>query len=198
MNSYTGQSSKLQKLVILALLGTISMVLMFLKFPLPFLPPYLKVDVSDIPALLAAILFSPLAGIVVEALKNGLYMIFTGVSDPIGVGANFLAGVLFIVPVAVIYRRGKTMKSLLIGLIFGSVFMAVTMSVLNYFLILPAYSWFMGWETMSADVKWMTIVAGILPFNVIKGAIAGSLFIMLFVKMKDWIEQKTVRRQSAA
>ncbi|WP_258871096.1 ECF transporter S component, partial [Halobacillus trueperi] len=96
MDSYTGHSSKLQKLVILALLGTISMVLMFLKFPLPFLPPYLKVDVSDIPALLAAILFSPLAGIVVEGLKNGLYMIFTGVSDPIGVVANFFAGVLFI------------------------------------------------------------------------------------------------------
>ncbi|REJ06823.1 ECF transporter S component [Halobacillus trueperi] len=197
MDSYTGQSSKLQKLVILALLGTISMVLMFLKFPLPFLPPYLKVDVSDIPALLAAILFSPLAGIVVEALKNGLYMIFTGVSDPIGVVANFFAGVLFIVPVAVIYRKGKTMKSLILGLVFGSVFMAVTMSVLNYFLILPAYSWFMGWETMSADVKWMTIVAGILPFNVIKGAIAGSLFIMLFVKMKDWIEQKSVRQSAA-
>lgn len=197
MNSFTGHSSKLQKLVILALLGTISMVLMFLKFPLPFLPPYLKVDVSDIPALLAAILFSPLAGIVVEGLKNGLYMIFTGVSDPIGVVANFFAGVLFIVPVAIIYRKGKTMKSLVLGLVFGSVFMAVTMSVLNYFLILPAYSWFMGWETMSTDVKWMTIVAGILPFNVIKGAIAGSLFIMLFVKMKDWIEQKSVRQSAA-
>src|SRR5690625_1337600 len=51
----------LLKLIILALLGTISLVLFFFNFPLPFLPPYLKIDFSDIPALMASLIFSPMA-----------------------------------------------------------------------------------------------------------------------------------------
>lgn len=198
MNPNTGQSSKLLKLIILALFGTISMILMFLNFPLPFLPQYLKVDFSDVPALLAAILFTPIAGIIVEALKNGLYLIYTGAADPIGVVANFFAGALFILPVAFIYHKFKSTKSLVSGMVTGAVIMALGMGVLNYFIILPAYSWFMGWETMSAQVKWITILAGILPFNVLKGIIAGTLFVLLFIKMKPWIEQKRVQSSPGA
>ncbi|MGI8315715.1 ECF transporter S component [Halobacillus mangrovi] len=198
MNPQTGQSSKLLKLIILALLGSISMVLMFLNFPLPMLPQYLKVDFSEVPALIAAILFTPMAGVVVEGLKNTLYLIYTGAADPVGVVANFAAGTLFVVPVAMIYHKYKSTKSLVSGLVTSSVIMAIGMSVLNFFLILPAYSWFMGWETMSTNVKWATILAGILPFNVIKGIVIGALFVPLFVKMKPWLEQKKIRSSSAA
>ncbi|CDQ21374.1 Riboflavin transporter FmnP [Halobacillus karajensis] len=198
MNPYTGQSSKLLKLIILALFGTISMVLMLLNFPLPLLPQYLKVDFSDVPALLAAILFTPAAGVVVEGVKNGIYLIYTGAADPIGVVANFFAGILFVFPAAVIYHKFRSVKSLITGLFLSSILMAVVMSVLNYFLILPAYSWFMGWESMSAQVKWVTILAGILPFNLIKGIVASALFVLLFGKMKAWIEQKSVNPSKAA
>ncbi|ELK45958.1 MULTISPECIES: ECF transporter S component [unclassified Halobacillus] len=197
MNPYTGQSSKLLKLVILALFGSISMVLMFLNFPLPFLPPYLKVDFSDVPALIAGILFTPAAGIIVEGLKNLLYLIYTGAGDPVGVVANFAAGVLFVAPVAMIYHKFKTTKSLVSGLVFSAVIMALGMSVLNYFLVLPAYSWFMGWETMSAQVKWATVLAGILPFNALKGIIIGALFVPLFIKLKPWLEQKRIQSSAA-
>ncbi|WP_079526860.1 ECF transporter S component [Halobacillus hunanensis] len=198
MNQYTGQSSKLLKLIILSLFGSISMVLMLLNFPLPMLPQYLKVDFSEVPALVAAILFTPAAGIIVEGLKNTLYLIYTGAADPVGVVANFLAGVLFIVPVALFYHKFKNVKSLVSGLVTGSVIMAIGMSVLNYFLFLPAYSWFMGWETMSAQVKWVTVVGAVLPFNALKGVIVGVLFIPLFIKLKPWIEQKRVKTSSAA
>ncbi|MBA2175788.1 ECF transporter S component [Halobacillus locisalis] len=192
------QSSKLFRLIILALFGSISMVLMLVNFPLPMLPPYLKIDFSEIPALIAAILFTPVAGIVVEGLKNTLYLIYTGAADPVGVVANFTAGVLFVVPVAMIYHKFKSTKSLVSGLVIGSIIMTVAMSVLNYFLVLPAYSWFMGWETMSASVKWTTIIAGILPFNALKGIIVGTLFVLLFAKMEPWLKQKRVRSSTAA
>ncbi|WP_089752163.1 ECF transporter S component [Halobacillus alkaliphilus] len=198
MNPYAGQSSKLLKLIILALMGSISMVLMLLNFPLPMLPQYLKVDFSEIPALIAAILFTPLAGVIVEGLKNALYLIYTGAADPVGVMANFAAGVLFVVPAAMVYHKFKSTKSLVSGIVASSIIMAAGMSVLNYFLILPAYSWFMGWETMSSNVKWITILAGILPFNAIKGIIIGALFVPLFIKLKPWIEQKSVRSSKAA
>src|SRR5699024_528627 len=64
------------------------------------LPPYLKVDFSDVPALIAGLVFSPLAGILVVFLKNALYFVATGATDPIGVAANFIAGTLYVFPVA--------------------------------------------------------------------------------------------------
>lgn len=190
MQTTKTQSSKLLKLIILALLGTISLVLLFINFPLPFLPPYLKIDFSEVPALIAALLFTPMAGIIVEAIKNLLYLIFTGAGDPIGVVANFVAGVLFVVPVSMLYHKFKGNKSLISGLVTGTVVMALGMSVLNYFVILPAYSWFMGWETMSNTVKLSTVLVGVLPFNVVKGIILAVLFVPLYIKLKPWIEQK--------
>lgn len=190
MQTTKSQSSNLLKLIILALLGTISLVLLFINFPLPFLPPYLKIDFSEVPALIAALLFTPMAGIIVEAIKNLLYLIFTGAGDPIGVVANFVAGVLFVVPISMVYHKFKGNKSLVSGLITGTVVMALGMSVLNYFIILPAYSWFMGWETMSSTVKLSTVLIGVLPFNVVKGIILAVLFVPLFMKLKPWIEQK--------
>ncbi|WP_100013234.1 ECF transporter S component [Lentibacillus sediminis] len=185
----TNQSSSLLKLIILALMVTISLVLFFLNFPLPFLPAYLKIDFSDIPALMASLVFSPMAGVVVVGIKNALYLLISGAGDPIGVAANFLAGVMFVVPVSMLYHRFKGVKSVVSGLVTGTVIMAVGMSVLNYLFILPAYSWFMGWD-MSAQAMWIAVIAGVLPFNMIKGIVIGLLFVPLFIKMRVWIEQK--------
>ncbi|RCW66925.1 ECF transporter S component [Saliterribacillus persicus] len=196
MKKATKQSSRLLKLIILALFGTISMVLMFLNFPLPFLPPYLKIDFSDVPALIAGILFTPIAGVAVEGIKNLLYLIYTGAGDPIGVIANFTAGTLFVLPVAIIYHRMKSAKNLLTGLIVGTVAMAFGMGILNYLVILPAYSLFMGWESMSSTVKLSTVMVGILPFNLIKGIIVAMLFIPLFSKLKPWLDRKRLSFQT--
>ncbi len=186
------QSARLLKLIIIALLGTISMVLLFLNFPIPFLPPYLKIDFSEVPALIAGLLFTPVAGILVEAIKNLLYLLYTGAADPVGVVANFVAGTLFIYPVALLYHKLKGKKSIVTGLITGTVVMALGMGVLNYLVILPAYSWFMGWETMSGTVKLTTVLGGVLPFNFVKGVILTTLFIPLFSKLKPWIDHKRV------
>src|SRR5690625_2566804 len=112
MHTTNMSSSKLVKLIILALLGTISLVLFFLNFPLPFLPPYLKIDFSEVPALIAAFIFSPIAGVIVIGVKNLLYLAVSGAGDPIGVIANFLAGVMFVVPVAFLYHKYKGVKSI--------------------------------------------------------------------------------------
>ena len=165
------QSSKLLKMIILALLGTISLVLLFLNFPLPFLPPFLKIDFSEVPALIAAFIFSPIAGVIVVGIKNLLYLAIGG-GEPVGVAANFLSGLLFVVPVALIYHKYKSVKSIMSGLVVGTVVMAIAMSVLNYLVILPVYAWFMGMEEMKIEaVKRVAVLYGVFPFNLIKGII---------------------------
>jgi len=184
------QSSKLLKMIILSILGTISLLLLFLNFPLPILPSYLKIDFSEVPALIAAFIFSPIAGVIVEAIKNILYLLVGG-GEPVGVSANFIAGVLFVVPVSVFYHKYKRTKSVISGLIIGTIVMAVAMSVLNYFVMLPVYAMVMGMEEMQiASVKKVAVLYGILPFNLLKGIILGLVFTPLFLKMRQWIESK--------
>ncbi|KGX86739.1 ECF transporter S component [Pontibacillus litoralis] len=190
MQPSKGSSSKLVKLITLSLMGTIALLLMLLDFPLPMLPPFLKVDLSDIPALFAALLFSPIAGVIVEVFKNGLHFML-GSGDPIGSLANLLAGIMFILPVSMFYHRFKTVKSIVSGLVTGTIIMAIGMSVLNYFVILPAYAWLMGFEVEGTKLGYIT--AGIIPFNVIKGVIVSLLFIPLFMKLKPWLEQKQAK-----
>src|SRR5699024_2378878 len=94
----------------------------------------------------------------------------SGATDPIGVAANFIAGSLFVFPVAYFYHRYQGVKSIIIGLIVGTVGMAVIMSVLNYFIILSAYSLLVGMES-NYSIKWLSVVGGVLPFKFIKGVI---------------------------
>jgi len=190
----TNRSSKLTKMVVIALLATVSLVLFFISFPLPLLPPYLKVDLSDVPALIAGMIFSPLTGVLVVFLKNLMYFAFKGATDPIGIPANFVAGALYVFPVAYFYHKYKGVKSVIVGLVIGTVAMAIIMSILNYLIILPAYSWVMGiddWVTSTA--KKATVLGAILPFNFLKGVIVSIIFIPMFIKLRQWIEQKQIQ-----
>src|SRR5690625_779172 len=182
-------------MIVVSLLAALSLVLFFISFPLPLLPPYLKVDFSDVPALMAGLIFSPLAGIVVVFLKNVTYFIATGATDPVGVLANFIAGTVFIYPVAYLYHRVSGIKSIIVGLVIGTIIMTFVMGILNYFFILPAYALLMNLE-MNPTVKLATVMGGVLPFNLIKGMIVGILFSLLFLKMKQWIEQKRIELAS--
>ena len=184
--------SQVRTMMLLAILGAWGVILRFFEFPILPAAPFLKIDFSDVPAMMAALIFSPIAGVIVLAIKNVLYWLVSGAGEPIGVLSNFVAGLMFIVPVALFYHKFKGVKSIVSGLVTGTIVMAFGMSVLNYFLILPAYGWFMGWE-MSETIRWNTVLIGILPFNMIKGMIVGLLFVPLFVKMRSWIEQKQAK-----
>jgi riboflavin transporter len=173
--------------ILIGMLSAVSYVLMLLNFPIPPFPSFLMVDFSDVPALIAAITLGPVAGILVELMKNVLDYVMTG-SDtgiPIGHFANFMAGISFILPVYFVYNRIQSKKGMLTGLIAGTLFMAVLMSVLNYILILPAYKYFMNFELPST-----IIVTGILPFNILKGILIAVVFTLLFTRMHVWLNKQ--------
>lgn len=180
---------KLRSFVTIAMLSSISFILMFLNFPLPYFPVFLEIDFSDVPALIAAIIMGPVAGILVELIKNILNWLFMGAPTgvPVGHMANFATGLLFILPVYYIYKRMSNLKGLSLGLVAGTFSMAIGMSILNYVAFLPMYTYFLGMGTF--DMKEM-IVLGILPFNIIKGILIMVLVLMLFRTMKKWIEDQ--------
>lgn len=178
----------LRRFVTIAMLGSISFVLMLLNFPLPGLPSFLKIDFSDVPALIAAITMGPLAGILVELLKNVMEWIYVGspTGVPVGQMANFATGILFILPVYFVYNRIESVKGLSIGLIVATASMTIGMALLNYFAFIPMYAYFMNYELEAYE----TIVLGIIPFNLIKGVMLFVIVLLLFKTMNKWIAQQ--------
>ncbi|KAA0549248.1 ECF transporter S component [Bacillus sp. BGMRC 2118] len=171
-------------LVSIGMLSSISYLLMLLNFPLPLFPNFLFIDFSDIPALIATIMFGPLAGIIVVLLKNVINFLMLGspTGVPVGHIANFLAGTIFILPTYFVYKKIGEKKGLMIALGVGTIVMSVVMSILNYFLILPAYTYFL----QAPDMRNL-VVPAIFPFNLIKGVLMSSVFILVFVRIKGWI-----------
>ena len=183
---------KVKALVAIAMLSSIAYILMLLNFPIPPFPNFLKIDFSDIPALIGALIFGPIAGILIELIKNILDYFMTGSETgvPVGHFANFISGLVFILPTYYIYKKLKTKNGMTLALVVGTCLMAVIMSVLNYFVLLPAYTFFLNMPVMSGPETRQYIVAGVLPFNIIKGIAMSLVFMLLFKKMKPWINKQ--------
>lgn len=187
-------NKKLRRMIIIAMLASVATVLMQFNFPLPAMPGFLKFDFGEIPAVIAVMTLGPVAGIAVELIKNILHWLLSGspTGVPVGEIANFTTGLLFILPIYYIFNKFRTIKGLVAGLIAGTVSMAVGMTLLNYALFLPMYTYFLNVPPVTGDALFAMLYFGILPFNLLKGALLMVLTILLFSRMKSWIEKQRV------
>ncbi|GAA0110081.1 ECF transporter S component [Clostridium tertium] len=178
MNSQ--QNKNLNKLIKISLLGAIAVVLMYFDFPIPFLPfPWLKIDLSDIPALMGAFAFGPMAGIVVELIKNLLILIVKGTSTYfVGELANFIVGVSLVAPAAWVYHRNKSRKNALLGMALGTLSIEIIGIIANVYLLLPAFGMNMVKDEL---IQYVTI--GLLPFNGIKSILVCGITYVLYKRV---------------
>ena len=176
-----------KRLITISMLSAIAFILTFIKFPLPFLPPYLTLDFSDVPTLLATFLLGPVAGILVALIKNILNFLFN-MGDPVGPVANFLAGVSFLLSAYYVTKRqgrhGDKPRSLLTGLVIGTDVMTIVLSILNYFVLLPLYGMIFNLSDIVHNLK-VIIVSGVIPFNIIKGIVISIIFYFIFNRIKN-------------
>ena len=133
--------SRTHKLAVTAMLSAVAFVLMFIEFPIPALiPSFVKLDISDLPELLAAFSMGPLYGVAVTLVKNLLFILLHGTSSAyVGELFNFLMGSVFAFSAGFIYQRKNSRQSALIGSIVGAALMALISVPLNYFVVYPAY-----------------------------------------------------------
>lgn len=133
--------SRTHKLTVTAMLSAVAFVLMFIEFPIPALiPAFVKLDISDLPELLAAFSLGPVYGVVVALLKNILFSILHGTSSAyVGEVFNFIMGAVFAFSAGLVYKLHKSRRGALIGALIGAALMSVLSVPLNYFVVYPAY-----------------------------------------------------------
>lgn len=167
------------KMIKISLLSALALILMYFDFPVIPLFPWLKIDLSDVPALLGAFGFGPLAGVLIELIKNILIILIKGSGTGlVGEVANFLVGIALILPASIVYHIDKKKKTAIFGMFLGIICMEIMGIISNVFLLLPAY----GMQMSSVELlKYVTV--GLIPFNCIKGIIVSVLTYALYKKV---------------
>lgn len=187
-----------QKIVILGLFACISGLLMYVETPLPFLPPFLKLDISGVPVLIAAFIFGPFEAIAVALIKDLVHLMSTQTGG-VGELADFLILASFSFVVAYIYDKRKSKKGAGVALLSGAVTIAIMGALTNKFLLIPFYSKIMPIDAIVGACNKVNpmidsintyIYFGVIPFNVIKGAIISFITLLVYKRLSVYIKSK--------
>ena len=191
--TFAKQAARTHRLAVAGMLSAVAFVLMYIEFPIPALiPSFIKLDVSDLPELLAAFALGPIWGVVVTLAKNLLFSILHGTSSNyVGELCNFLLGSVFSFTAGLIYHHGKTRKSALLGAVAGAALMAVVSVPVNYFVVYPAYVVVYGMPMEAivgmyqairpnADSLMKCLVMFNLPFTFCKGLLDVALCFLIY------------------
>ena len=191
--SFARQAQRTHHVAVASMLSAVAFVLMYVEFPIPALiPSFIKLDVSDLPELLAAFALGPIWGVVVTLAKNLLFSILHGTSSNyVGELCNFLLGSVFSFTAGLIYHHGKTRKSALLGAVAGAALMAVVSVPVNYFIVYPAYVVVYGMPMEAivgmyqairpnADSLMKCLVMFNLPFTFCKGLLDVALCFLIY------------------
>ncbi|MCR5262563.1 MAG: ECF transporter S component [Clostridiales bacterium] len=178
-NSVTEKSlSYIRYITVTAIMAAVAAVLQLLEFPLPMLiPPFIKFDFSELPALISAFALGPVSGVTVCLIKN-VVKLLTSQSGGIGELSNFLIGACFVGVAGVIYKHNRTRKGALIACLAGSAAMAVLSLPINYYITYPFYSKFMPidqivrmYQEINPNVNGLVgcLIIFNIPFTFMKG-----------------------------
>ncbi len=196
MNTLKKSTWNTKTMTKISVLGVISFILMYFKFPIAWLaPPFLKLDISDLPSLLGAFALGPMAGVLIQLLKNILNLVFEGTTTAfVGEFVNFFSGSVFAFIAGMIYFRKKDLKNAIIGMVSGIIAMTAIMAISNYYVIFPLYAKLFGWPIEKlvemgtavtdrvVNLKTM-IVYTVIPFNLVKGFLTALVTTIIYKKI---------------
>lgn len=189
------RTKKLVKILQISIFAAIGTVLTFFEVPVFFVPSFYKLDFSDIIVLISGFSLGPLAGVLTELLKVLLKLLIKG-STTVGVGdfAAFVTGVALMLPSAVFYKKHRSFKGACAAMALGVVCLTVVSSVINYFILLPAYEILFSISENSIISlgnainpliidKFTFVLFAVCPFNLLKGILICAATLMLYKRL---------------
>ncbi len=187
-----------RKMTVTAMLSAIAFVLMFLDTAVPIMPSFIKLDLSELPALMAAFALGPVWGVIVCLIKNLLHLLMTQTGG-VGELSNFILGAAFVLPAGLIYHHKKTKKNAIIGALVGAVIMGAISFPSNYFIVYPVYYNFMPKEVIVAAYQALVPFANIdsiakcllffnVPFTIVKGLLSAIITILIYQPLRPLLK----------
>lgn len=160
---------KTRTMVSAALLGALSFVIRQFSFPF-FIAPFLKVEFSEMPVLLAGVFLGPGVGLCVQAIKDILLVLLRG-SALWGVFSDFVCGGCLVLFFSLVWRRQENRILRLLSASALSILLRCILSVpLNYLVLSMQFG-------HSLEQITGMLAPAVIPFNVFKSLCNIALFV---------------------
>ena len=178
-------------LTVTAMLSAIAFILMFLDFSVPVMPNFIRMDLSELPALIGAFAMGPACGVWVCLVKNLLHLFMTSTGG-VGELSNFVLGVAFVLPAGLIYKHKKNKKSAITGALIGALCMALFSFPSNDFVVYQIYTKMMpmdviigAYQAIVPSVKelWQCLLFFNVPFTFVKGLFSVLITMVVYKKI---------------
>ena len=197
-----------RSIAVAAMLSAVAFVLMFIEFPVPIMPAFIKFDISDIPALVGAFSLGPVYGVVIELIKNLLHGVIKGTTSAwIGELSNFTLGAVMCLAAGFIYKAKKTRVNAIVASIVGAVAMGVISLAVNYFVIYPMYFFLAGFpkdmvigmyqailgsiaETPTSNALFNCLLVFNVPFTIVKGLVDALICFFIYKPLSRLINKQ--------
>ena len=188
--------SPARRVSIIGICAAIATVLHILDFPVIFLAPeFYKLDFSELPVLLCGFYLGPSATVACEGVKILLKLLVKGTSTAfVGDFANFVVGCSFVLPATIWYHIHKSRHGAVIGLILGTVSMALLGSAFNAVYLLPKFAELYG-IPLDVIISMGTAIRGgvhsvttfvmlcVAPLNLFKGIMVSVPTLLLYKRV---------------
>lgn len=211
-NGVTERILNTRKIAMIGMFSAVSAILMLFELPMPFAPFFYKLDFSELPALIAAFAFGPVAGVMVEFCKIVLKLLLKSTSTAfVGELANFAVGCSFVLPASTLYLFRKSKKTAVIGCIAGTIILTVFGTAFNAVYLLPKFAQLygmplealigMGTEINAAITDITSFVCfAVAPLNLIKGTSVSVVTLLIYKSLSPILKESgfKVRTRKAA
>lgn len=177
---------KTHRLSTIAILGALSFVFMFFNFPIIPGADFLKVELSVLPILVGLVIYDLKAAYAILLLRSLLKLLLNneGVNTYIGLPMNILALGIFVALFALIWKNKQSGKTFLMASVLGSLALTGAMLLLNYVYAIPLYATFANFDIAAYIGVAKYLLAMVLPFNLVQGAIFSLTFAAVATALK--------------
>ena len=193
-----GSRVNVRKMTVTAMLSAVAFVLMFLDTAVPIMPSFIKLDLSELPALMASFALGPMWGAIVCLIKNLLHLTMTQTGG-VGELSNFILGASFVLPAGLIYKCKKSKGNAILGAIIGALFMGIISFPSNLYIVYPVYYNFMPKEVIIDAYQVLVPFAKIdsiekcllffnVPFTFVKGLISAIITILIYKPLRPLLK----------
>lgn len=183
-----------------AMLTAVAVVLQYIEISIPIMPSFIKLDFSDLPELIGAFAYGPVAGVLIALFKNLIHMAVSQ-SGFTGELSNFILGAVFALVAGLIYKHKKTKGNAVIAGVCGALAMAVVSLPSNYFIIYPLYYSVLGFPEEAVLGMYQALLPGVdsiaeallifnVPFTFVKALICVLVSLVIYKPLSPLLKGK--------
>ena len=174
--------NKTKKIAQIGVFSALSIILYYIRFPLPIFPPFLQVQFSNLPIIIISLCMGAKTGMLVLLIKTIIGAMFSfGESYAVGELMDLIIGTAVVLTSTLTYNHFKTKKGGALALLTGMFAWVIVAVLANYFIGIRLYLIVFFKNDVSSFVGACSIIPGInesnyliryclyaaLPFNLI-------------------------------